>query len=145
VVLSFAEELRAFADRHDLKFWRAMASTYADRARVRLGEPRTNAFRAGFAAYAGLGARMQETALLPLLADVELAAGRTDEALAAAERGLELATEMGLGAWRPWLMLKRGEALAQADAARAAEGYREALGSPERRARALSFCSPRSR
>jgi tetratricopeptide (TPR) repeat protein len=119
--------MRAYADEHDLKFMRAMASTYADWARVRLGEPRAEAFRAGLGAYAELGARMQEAALLPLLADVELAAGRRDEALAAAERGLALAAETGLGGWRPWLMLKRGEALAETDTASAATAYREAL------------------
>ena len=126
-VLPAAEEMRAYADQHDLKFWRAMASTYADWARVRLGEPRADAFRAGLAAYADLGARMQEAALLPLLADVELVAGRRDEALAAVERGLALAAETGLGAWRPWLMRKRGEALAETDPAGAASAYREAL------------------
>ena len=78
-VLPAAEAMRAYADEHDLKFMRAMASTYADWARVRLGEPRAEAFRAGLGAYAELGARMQEAALLPLLADVELAAGRRDE------------------------------------------------------------------
>ena len=126
-VLPAAEDLRAFAERHDLKFWRAMASTYADWARVRLGEPSAEAFRAGFAAYAGLGAKMQEVALLPLLADVELAAGRRDEALTAAERGLACAAETGLEGWRPWLLLKRAEALAEVDAAGAALACREAL------------------
>ncbi len=119
-VLPAAEEMRAYADQHDLRFWRAMASTYADWARVRLGEPRAEAFHAGLGAYAELGARMQEAALLPLLADVELVAGRRDEALAAAERGLALAAETGLGAWRPWLMRKRGDALGETDVAGAA-------------------------
>lgn len=127
-VLPEAEAMRAYADGHDLTFMRTMASTYADWARVRLGEPRAEAFRAGHGAYVELGARMQEVALLPLLADVELAVDRRDEARAAAERGLMLAAETGLGGWRPWLMLKRGEALAETDVAGAESAYREALG-----------------
>ena len=98
-VLSAAEEMRAFADKHDLKFGRAIAATYADWARVRLGEPRVEAFRADLAAYADLGARMQEAVDSPLLAEVELAVGGRDDALAAVERGLALAAETGVG-WR---------------------------------------------
>jgi hypothetical protein len=99
-VLSAAEELRALAEEHDLKFWRAIAPTYADWARVRLGEPRADVFRAGLGAYAVLGARMQEAVVSPLLAEVELVVGGRDEALAAIERGLKLAAETGVGCVR---------------------------------------------
>jgi tetratricopeptide (TPR) repeat protein len=61
-VLCAAEEMRARADERDSKFGRAIAATYADWARVRLGEPRADAFRADLGAYADLGARMQEAA-----------------------------------------------------------------------------------
>jgi hypothetical protein len=117
----------ALADEHDLKFWRAMGSTYADWARLRLGEPRAEAFRAGLGAYADLGAKMIEAALLPLLADVELVVGQRDEALAAVNRGLALAAERGVGLTRPWLLRLRGLALAGTDPAGAAAAYREAL------------------
>ena len=126
-VLSAAEEMRALADEHDLKFGRAIAATYADWARVRLGEPRADAFRADLRAYANLGARMQEAADLPLLAEVELVIGRRDDALAAVERGLALTAETGVGNVRPWLLRLRGDALAEADPTGAASAYREAL------------------
>ena len=140
-VLPAAEAMRALADPHDLKFWRAIASTYADWARVRLGEPRADVFRAGLGAYADLGARMQEAALLPLLADVQLVAGRRDEALAAAECGLALAAETGLGAWRPWIMRKRGDALAETDADGATTAL-AALGSPSSISRRAARSKP---
>jgi tetratricopeptide (TPR) repeat protein len=126
-VLPAAEEMRALAGQHELKFWRAIASTYADWARVRLGESRAEAFRTGLGAYAELGARLQQAALLPLLADVELVDGRRDEALSAVERGLAFTAETGLDAWRPWLLRKRGDALADIDAAGATTAWREAL------------------
>jgi hypothetical protein len=126
-VLSAAEEMRALADKHDVKFGRAIAATYADWARVRLGEARADAFRAGLGAYADLGARMQEAGDSPLLAEVELVAGRRDKALAAVERGLALAAETGVGWTRPWLLRLRGDALSETDLAGAASAYREAL------------------
>ena len=119
--------MRALAEAHDLKYWRATASTYADWARVRLMEPRADAFRAGFGAYADLGAKLQEATVWPLLADVELVAGRREEALAAVERGLALTAETGLGGLRPWLLRLRGDALAETDPAGATTAYREAL------------------
>ena len=39
-VLPAAEEIGALAEEHDLKFWRAIASSYTDWAHVRLGKPR---------------------------------------------------------------------------------------------------------
>jgi tetratricopeptide (TPR) repeat protein len=126
-VLPAAEEMRTLAEQHELKFWRATAATYADWARVRLGEQRAEAFRAGLAAYADLGARMSEAWLLPLLAEVELAVGRRDEALEAVERGLALQAETGVGLMQPWLLRLRGDALAETDPAGAASAYREAL------------------
>jgi tetratricopeptide (TPR) repeat protein len=122
-----AEEMRTLAEAHDLKFFRAIASTYTDWARVRLGENRAEAFRAGLAAYADLGARLQEAVHSPLLAEVELAAGGRDEALAAVDRGLALVAEIGLVLTRPWLLRLRGDALAEADPAGAASAYREAF------------------
>jgi hypothetical protein len=119
--------MRALAEEHDLKFWRATASTYADWARVRMGEPRAEAFRVGLGAYADLGARLHETGVMALLAEVELAVGRRDEALAAVERGLKLADETGLGLARPRLLRLRGDALAETDSIGAASAYREAL------------------
>ncbi len=89
-----AEELRALAEEHDLKFWRAIGSTYADWARVRLGEKRAEAFRAGLAAYADLG--VAEAALLPLLADVELVVGRRDEARLSAAPNSAQAPALGM-------------------------------------------------
>ena len=126
-VLCAANEMRARADECDSKFGRAIAATYADWARVRLGEPRADAFRADLGAYADLGARMQEAVDSPLLAEVELAVGRRDEALAAVECGLKLAAETGVGHIRPWLLRLRGDALAGTDPAGAAAAYREAL------------------
>jgi tetratricopeptide (TPR) repeat protein len=126
-VLPAAEEIGALAEEHDLKFWRAIASSYADWAHVRLGKPRADAFRAGLGAYADLGARMHEAGALPLLAEVELAVGQRDEALTAVERGLALAAETGLGMVRPWLLRLRGDSLAETDPAQAASAYREAL------------------
>jgi predicted ATPase len=126
-VLSAAEEIRALVDTHDWKFGRAIAATYADWARVRLGAPRADAFRAGLGAYVDLGARMQEAADSPLLAEVELAVGERNEALAAVERGLALAAETGVGWTRPWLLRLRGDALAETDPAGAASAYRDAL------------------
>jgi hypothetical protein len=126
-VLGAAEEMRAFAEAHDLKFWRAIASTYADWARVRLMEPRAEAFRAGLAAYADLGARMQEAIFSPLIAEVELAVGGRDETLAAVNRGLALAAKTDMGLTRPWLLRLRGDALAGTEPAGAAAAYREAL------------------
>jgi tetratricopeptide (TPR) repeat protein len=126
-VLSAAEEIRAHADKHDSKFGRAIAATYADWARVRLGEPRAEAFRAGLAAYADLRAKLQEALFSPLIAEVELAVGGRDETLAAVERGLALAAETGLGLSRPWLLRLRGDALAETDPAGAASAYRDAL------------------
>jgi tetratricopeptide (TPR) repeat protein len=139
-VLSAAEEMRALSDKHDLKFGRAIAATYADWARVRLGEPRAEAFRAGLRAYAALGARMQEAGDSPLLAEVELAVGGRNEALAAIERGLALADETGVGWTRPWLLRLRGDALAETDPAGAASAYREALSvAGAQRSRALGL------
>jgi tetratricopeptide (TPR) repeat protein len=126
-VLPAAEEIRALAEEHGLKFWRAIASSYADWAHVRMGEPRADAFRAGLGAYADLGARMHEANALVLLAEVELAVGRRNEALTAVERGLALAAETGLGMVRPWLLRLRGDALAETNPAQAASAYREAL------------------
>jgi class 3 adenylate cyclase/tetratricopeptide (TPR) repeat protein len=83
-VVELARQIGEVADRHDMKFWKAMASTYADWAAVSLGEPRAAEFRASFAAFRDLGSRMQETALLPLLANVEHAVGRSEAALAVA-------------------------------------------------------------
>jgi len=119
--------VRALAEPHDLKFWRAVASTYADWAHVRLGEPRADALRAGLDAYADLGARMQEAVVSPLLAEVELVAGGRDEALAAVERGLALAAETSMDLMRPWLLRQRGDALAKTDPAGAVSAYRDAL------------------
>jgi hypothetical protein len=110
-----------------LKFGRAIAATYADWARVRLGEPSADAFRAGLCAYADLGARMQEAGDSPLLAEVELAVGGRNKALAAVERGLALAAETGVGWTRPWLLRLRGDALTEIDPAGAASAYRDAL------------------
>jgi tetratricopeptide (TPR) repeat protein len=126
-VLPMAEEIGALAEEHDLKYWRATASTYADWARVRLGEPRQDAFRAGLGVFADLGAKLQEATVLSLLADVELVDGRRDEALAAVERGLALAAETGFSLGRPRLLRLRGDALAETDPAQAASAYREAL------------------
>ena len=126
-VLPVAEELRALADQHDLKFWRAIGSTYGDWARVLLGEPRAEAFRAGVGAFAEIGARMQMPGIQTLLADVELAVGRPREALAAAELGLTLAAEAGVGVFRPGLLRLRGDGLAETDPAAAVAAYREAL------------------
>jgi tetratricopeptide (TPR) repeat protein len=126
-VLPVAEEIGALAEEHDLKYWRATASTYADWARVRLGEPRADAFRAGLGAFADLGAKLQEATVLSLLADVELIEGRRDEALAAVERGLALAAETGFGLGRPRLLRLRGDTLAETDPTQAASAYREAL------------------
>jgi tetratricopeptide (TPR) repeat protein len=126
-VLGTAEEMRALAEEHNLKFWRATASTYADWAQVRMGEPRAEAFRAGLSAYADLGARLHEAVVMPLLAEVELAAGRREEALAAIERGLNLAAETGLDLMRPRLLRLRGDALAETDSIGAVSAYREAL------------------
>jgi tetratricopeptide (TPR) repeat protein len=139
-ILSAAAGMRALADEHDLKFWRAIASTYADWARVRLGEPRADGFRAGLGVYAKLGARMQEAVNQGRLAEVELVAGRRDEALAAVDRGLALAAETGTVSLRPWLLRLRGGALAETDPAGAASAYREALsiaGAQGARAQAL--------
>jgi tetratricopeptide (TPR) repeat protein len=138
-ILPTAAEMRALADEHDLKFWRAIASTYADWARVRLGEPRADAFRAGLGVYANLGARMQEAVNQGWLAEVELVAGRRDEALAAVDRGLALAAETGTIMLRPGLLRLRGNALAETDPAAAASAYREALvdGAQGSRAQAL--------
>jgi tetratricopeptide (TPR) repeat protein len=119
--------MRALAEANDLKYWRAVASTYADWARVRLMEPRAEAFRAGLGAYAELGAKLQEAVVSPLLADVELAVGRRDDALAAVERGLALAAETGAPGIRPWLLRLGGDALAETDPAAAASAYRDAL------------------
>ena len=115
------------AEEHNLKFWRATASTYADWAQVRMGEPRAEAFRAGLSAYADLGARLHVAVVMPLLAEVELATGRRDEALAAIERGLNLAAETGLDLMRPRLLRLRGDALAETDSIGAVSAYREAL------------------
>jgi predicted ATPase len=125
-VLRAAEEMRAPAEAHDLKFWRAIASTYADWARVRLGEKRAEAFRAGLRAYADLGAGFQGM-VLHLLVEVELVAGNREDALGALDRGLALAAEEGVGLTRPWLLRLRGDALAETDPAGAASAYREAL------------------
>jgi tetratricopeptide (TPR) repeat protein len=128
-VLPVADEVGALAEEHDLKFWRAIASTYSDWARMRLGEPRAEAFHAGLGAFADLGAKLQEAGVLPLLADVELVAGRREEALKSLERGLKLAAETGYGALRPWLLRLRGDALAETDPAgsASASAYRAAL------------------
>jgi tetratricopeptide (TPR) repeat protein len=126
-VLPVADEIGALAAEHDLKYWRAIASTYADWARVRLGEPRSEAFRAGLAACADLGARIQEAIFSHLIAEVEYAVGRRGETLAAVNRGLALAAETGAGGIRPWLLRLRGDALAGTDPAGTASAYRDAL------------------
>ena len=126
-ILADIAELRALAEAHGLRFYTAMAASLEHWTRARLGEPTAEAFRASLGAYAGLGARLMEAWLQSLLADVELAAGRRDEALAAVERGLELAAEIGYELWRPWFMRQRGDALAESDPAGAASAYREAI------------------
>jgi hypothetical protein len=70
---------------------------------------------------------MQEAGHSPLLAEVELVAGRRDEALAAVDRGLALAAETGVGWTRPWLLRLRGGALCETDAGGAASAYRKGL------------------
>ena len=81
---------------------------------------------------------MQEAGDAPLLAEVELVAGRRDDALAAVERGLKLAAETGVGWTQSWLLRLRGDSLAETDPAGAASAYREALSAatPGSRARA---------
>ena len=138
-VLPAAEEMRAYADQHDLRFWRAMASTYADWARVRLGEPRAEAFHAGLGAYAELGARMQEAALLPLLADVELVAGRRESRRSRRSSAASRCSRDGSRRVRPWLMRKRGDALAETDVAGAASAYRKRSAAGAQGARALAL------
>jgi tetratricopeptide (TPR) repeat protein len=125
-VLGAAQEMRAPAEAHDLKFWRGIASTYADWARVRLGEKRAEAFRAGLRAYADLGAGFQGM-VLPLLVEVELVAGNREDALSAVDRGLAANAEAGVGFTRALLLRLRGDALAETDPAGAASAYREAL------------------
>ena len=49
-VLPAVEELRALAAQHDLNFHRAIASTYGDWARTRLGQPCADELRAGLGA-----------------------------------------------------------------------------------------------
>jgi tetratricopeptide (TPR) repeat protein len=125
--LAAAEEMRALGDEHDLKFWRAIGSSWAGWARVKLGEPRTDAFRAGIAALAEVGARLQQPTIHALVADVEICLGQWREALEAVNLGLALAVETGLDMVLPWLLTLRGHALAGPDPAGAASAYGEAI------------------
>jgi tetratricopeptide (TPR) repeat protein len=70
---------------------------------------------------------LQETALLPLLANIEHAVGRSEAALAVADSGLSQMAEVGLNGWRTYLMIERAAILAGADPARAEQGYRDAV------------------
>jgi len=70
---------------------------------------------------------MQEAILSPLLAEVKLAVGGRNEALAAVERSLAVAAQTGVGLTRSRLLRLRGDALAETDPAAAASAYREAL------------------
>ena len=131
-VLPAAEEMRALADASNLKFLRATGSTYVDWARVHLGELSAEAFRAGLAAYADLGAEVYLSGLQYLLADVELTAGRREEALAAVDRGLAQAAETGVGLNPSILLRLRGDALSETDPDGAASAYREAIAVAEK-------------
>ena len=124
--------MRALAEASNLKFLRATGSTYVDWSRVHLGELSAEAFRAGLAAYADLGAEVYRPGLQSLLADVELTAGRREEALAAVDRGLALAAEIGISLTPSILLRLRGDALSETDPDGAASAYREAIAVAEK-------------
>ena len=126
-ILSVAEELRALAAEHDLKFFRVMATNWMEWARVRLGEPRADAYRAGAAALAETGARWAEPMYYAGLADIERIVGRLDAALAAIDRGLALSAEIGQHFVEPLFHRLRGEALRESAPEQAAAAYRESI------------------
>ncbi len=120
-------ELRSLAEALGLKFYTAMATSLELWTCARHGEPTADAFRASLGAFEGLGARLVDVWLLGWLSEVELAAGRRAEALAALQRGFALVDEMGYELGRPWFLLLRGDALADSDPAGAVSAYREAI------------------
>jgi tetratricopeptide (TPR) repeat protein len=126
-VLKFAEEARALAVAHDLKYWQVTGPVWADWARARLGELRPGVFAGYFAATSAMGVKLGMSILWGLYADVERAAGRKREALEAVDRALAIGAENGEYEMRTWLLRLRADVLAHDDPERAETGYREAL------------------
>jgi class 3 adenylate cyclase/predicted ATPase len=126
-VLPLAEELRALATEQGLKFFRVVGSNLIEWARVRLGEPREEAYRAGFAALSETGNKGAYPFYYLLLADVERNVGRTDAALCAIERGLTVESETGQRWLEPWFYRLRGETLRESAPEQAEAAYREAI------------------
>ena len=126
-VLKFAEEARALAFAHDLKYWQITGPVWADWARARLGEPRPEAFAGHFAATSAMGVKLGMSILWGLYADVERAAGRKSEAIEAVDRALAIGAENGESELRTWLLRLRADVLAEDDPEGAEAGYREAL------------------
>ena len=127
-VLKFAEEARALALAHDLKYLQVTGPVWVDWARARLGEPRPEVFAGHFAATSAMGVKLGMPILWGLYADVERAAGRKREALEEVDRALAIGAENGEGELRTWLLRLRADVLAEDDPAGAETGYRKALG-----------------
>ena len=127
LALEVAEEARALAIEHDLKYWRVWGSFWADWARARLGKPGAEDFRAYFAATSEMGVKLGVSIMWGMVADIELVSGRRREALEAVDRALAIGAEHGEYEMKTWLLRLRADVLAEDDPEAAQVGYREAL------------------
>lgn len=111
-----AVEALELAREHRLPFWIHYARVLRGRCRVEREEPdlAIQEIREGIAEYRDMGSRLEITLFLGLLSEACLRAGRTEEALAAAESGLAICASTGLAFNLPELHRLRGEALLSA-------------------------------
>lgn len=118
---AYSEEEARLARVHQFPFYLGLARTRRGWADALLGQPLEGAaeVREGFATWAGFGGKLTHSVYCLMLAEAEALVGRSEEALAVLERGLQVALESGELCYVPELYRVKGELLADRDPAAA--------------------------
>jgi predicted ATPase len=118
-VVADAENLLKIGQQHGMDFYVAISRVYLSWARGRLADARGSAdeLRSWLDAYASQGNRLGVPYFLGCLADLEVAAGDNERALALIDEGLAMADEGGQQVWDAYLLRLQGDILLKRDPA----------------------------